>query len=301
MDLGTDIIRLVKVPVGAGVAFVLFNRIGAWLDREIDTESKETLRNYLKGRSWIYHYSNFLELLSSLYDRVYGAKTLGWKPLLRAFQLTIFPFAFFVVFWVFSRTPVWLLISWETVVFGLLPRFFMNVVADFVNIAGTRWSLRWIRKKRSLLTQIAIAVLDVTRVIIVAILLNLIALDMFRILYTGYLSASIENIGDSYLSLSNPYQRKFLIEYTRQLLMLHEKEAVLIFSSLLPSFLLCLFIVVSWLKHIGSYVSNPIDYLLDHLEYSSPFTLVFSIGGCAMAGMYVVIIALLAGIQNYVL
>jgi hypothetical protein len=193
------------------------------------------------------------------------------------------------------------LISWETIVFGLLPRFCMNVVADFLNIAGTRWSLRWIQKGRSLLSQITIAILDIARVIVVAIVLNLIALDVFRVLYISYVTASFEDIGDSFLSLTNPHQRHFLFEYIKQLLMLHEKEAVLVLSSLFPSFLLILFIVVSWLKHIWSYVSNPINYLFGHIEYHNPFTLVFSIGGFVVAVIYVIAVAISAGIQNYVL
>lgn len=303
MDIGASLFELIKIPAGAGAIFALFNRIGAWLDREIEPKLKEELRSYLKAGEWKIYYGNFLGLVSTLYDRVYGTKYVAWKPLLRACQLTLFPFGLLCLYWVATSTPVWLLISWETIVFGLLPRLFMSVGADFFNIAATRWSIRLIKKHNaSLFSQIAIVSFDIIRVVMIAILLNLVALDLFRMLYVAFLTSSFSDIvSDSFLAISDSSRRSFLIRYVRELLLFREKEASFLFLPLFPSLLLCLFVVVSWIEHIGNYLSKPLNYFLSHLEYPTPFTFIFSICGAIAALVWISIVLVLRGVHSYVL
>jgi hypothetical protein len=303
MDIGATFFEFIKIPASAGAIFALFNRIGAWLDREIEPKLKEELRSYLKAGEWKPYYGNLLGLVSTLYDRVYGTKYVAWRPLLRACQLTLLPFGLLCLYWVATSTPVWLLISWETIVFGLLPRLLMSVAADFFNIAATRWSITLIKKRKaSLISQIAIVLFDIIRVIVIAILLNLVALDLFRLLYVAFLTSSFsDSVSGSFLAISDPSHRSFLIQYITELLLFHEKEASFLFLPLFPSLLLCLFVVVSWIEHIGNYLSKPLNYFLSHLEYSSPFTFVFSLGGIIAGLLWISFLLILHGAYNYVL
>jgi hypothetical protein len=273
------------------------------LDREIEPKLKEELRSYLKAGEWKVHYGNFLGLVSTLYDRVYGTKYVAWKPLLRACQLTLLPFGLLCLYWVATSTPVWLLISWETIAFGLLPRLLMSVAVDFFNIAATRWSIKLIKKRKvSLISQIAIILFDIIRVIVIAILLNLIALDLFRLLYVAFLTFSLsDSVSGSFLAISDPSHRSFLIRYIRELLLFHEKEASFLFLPLFPSLLLCLFVVVSWIEHIGNYLSKPLNYFLAHLEYSTPFTFIFSICELIAALIWVSFLLVIHGVHDYVM
>jgi hypothetical protein len=286
VDFIPDIISIVKAPASAGAVFVALNRLGAWLDSEVEGRQKDALREYLKSGQWLDHYQNFIEFLYSLYNRVYGPSAVSRRSLRRAVQLSVYPFVFLTLWSLVFDLRFWFSLSWETVIFGLIPRLLLSIAGDVINIAGSRWTIRRLLAGQGVYRAVTLIGLDFLRAAMVVVVANILGLLVFQVLYTAYVTGSAgKGIESTFISdMSTGQIKQFVLSYLGNLL--RETDALVSLTSLIPTVLMLIVGLAAVFRALAR--SFPIDvrpHMAD-LRYTKPFSFIFSVVGYVAAGLY---------------
>jgi hypothetical protein len=222
-----------------------------------------------------------------MFDRIYGRRYFSSKALIRSIQLSMIPIIIFIILVVVFGQKFWMLLSWETALFAFLPRICLNIAVDFINIARSRYILQHLKnaQKFARASMIYLAI-DVLCAMTLSIVFNIIAMNVFSILYTSYLTREIQlNLQLNFLNLTNEAARLFVWEYFYSLFAFREKEAVFVYLSILPSLLIYILVAGVAISKLGAWLKWPFS----HIRFRKPFSFVFTISGTGIATILMIV------------
>src|SRR5215211_7965163 len=116
-----SILGAIKVPLGATSLLAAARGIGAWLEKEADSEWKEATRSFLKSGSWIRGSISALSAANALFDRIYGRNYFSLLAMWRCVILTV-SVSVALIFWqslIYSEGQLIILTQFLTYAFYL--------------------------------------------------------------------------------------------------------------------------------------------------------------------------------------
>ena len=219
-----------KLSAWALTIVVACNRLGAWLDKEADNEWKTAIRRYLQSGAWLDRLQAVFSTLTTIFERVYGKKYLSYTALKRSIQLSTIPLVIVILLLAVFQEQLWMFLAWEAVAFALIPRVLINIALDYINIMRSKYVIYRLSNTRHFIQScLAYLVVDLAALFILSLVFNILAMNVFSILYTWYLTKMIQpNFQIDFLNLMDKSAREFMSKYFLSLIFLHEKEGTFV-------------------------------------------------------------------------
>jgi hypothetical protein len=272
------------------IFFCACESIGQWLEAEADREWKNMVRDYLRSGMWADRVGDLASVSARAFSKIYGNRYVSRQVLKRIIQLSAIPLlGGILLFWALGR-PVWMMLTWETVAFALIPRLLLTMVSDFLNITKTRYLIRHLQSAKSVIARSGLLLLlDFLIATILSIAVTVAAMNIFSILYTSQLRQRFTWAWQTdVFDYHDRTTRHFIREYIGGLINLNDVDGLFLYISYLPFLLLCIYIVGLVFSKILSKVANWLRLPLTRLQYQQPFLFVFRVTATAVAAMLVV-------------